>query len=263
MRVSEMEPEPDPALAWIREVRHRISEECGHDPKRLVEHYMKLEKEKYRDRLVKSVELRGKTEDGETDASEGLHMPSSVGQLVEYYHRERYLFEVVNHRFHIEHSIGAFHFFSIVVWKANRAKSKVAKNLLERKAAGESDLETIVRRLTGYLYQAPDARERLRLLFEDWSFRLPMASAILTVFWPDEFTVYDIRVCGELGSYHQLAHCTNFDRLWKGYRDYVSAVNRKIQDPLSLRDKDRCLWALSAATQLQNDINSGFRDTTD
>jgi hypothetical protein len=47
---------PDPTIARIREVRHRISEKCGHDPKRLVEYYMKLQKEKYADRLVRPLE---------------------------------------------------------------------------------------------------------------------------------------------------------------------------------------------------------------
>jgi hypothetical protein len=51
-----MKPDPlvDPTIARIREARHRISEKCGHDPKRLVEYYMKLQEEKYADRLVKS-----------------------------------------------------------------------------------------------------------------------------------------------------------------------------------------------------------------
>ena len=43
----------DPTIARIREARHCISEKCGHDPKRLVEYYMKLQEEKYADRLVK------------------------------------------------------------------------------------------------------------------------------------------------------------------------------------------------------------------
>ena len=42
---------PDPTLARIREVRHLISEEFDHDPKRLIEHYIKLQ-ERHRDRLV-------------------------------------------------------------------------------------------------------------------------------------------------------------------------------------------------------------------
>ncbi|HEY4761603.1 MAG TPA: hypothetical protein VIH42_13560 [Thermoguttaceae bacterium] len=38
----------------IREIRHRISEECGHDPQKLVEYYMRLESEEYADRIMKS-----------------------------------------------------------------------------------------------------------------------------------------------------------------------------------------------------------------
>ena len=43
---------PDPTIARIREARHRISEKCGHDTKKLVEYYMRLQEEKYADRLV-------------------------------------------------------------------------------------------------------------------------------------------------------------------------------------------------------------------
>jgi hypothetical protein len=42
----------DPIIDEIRRVRHRISEECGHDPKTLVEYFMKIQ-EQYRDRLIK------------------------------------------------------------------------------------------------------------------------------------------------------------------------------------------------------------------
>ena len=45
-----MTEEEDPGIAWIREVRHKISAEFGHDTKKLIEHYRELEK-KYTDRL--------------------------------------------------------------------------------------------------------------------------------------------------------------------------------------------------------------------
>jgi hypothetical protein len=41
----------DPGLEEIRRVRHEISAEIGHDPKKLLEYYRKLESE-YADRLV-------------------------------------------------------------------------------------------------------------------------------------------------------------------------------------------------------------------
>lgn len=42
---------PDPTLAEVRAARHRISERCGHDAKRLVEYYLRVQEE-YRDRLI-------------------------------------------------------------------------------------------------------------------------------------------------------------------------------------------------------------------
>jgi hypothetical protein len=41
----------DPAIAAIREARHKISASVDHDPRRLVEHYRKLQ-QRHRDRLV-------------------------------------------------------------------------------------------------------------------------------------------------------------------------------------------------------------------
>ena len=52
-----------------------------------------------------------------------------------YYDLETYLFEDVRRRFHAERSLSAFDFFSIVIWKANRAKSKIAHRLLSKAAS--------------------------------------------------------------------------------------------------------------------------------
>ena len=45
--------EEDVAMKWIRDVRHEISAEFDHDPKKLGDHYRELEK-KYADRLVRT-----------------------------------------------------------------------------------------------------------------------------------------------------------------------------------------------------------------
>ena len=49
--------EVDEEIARIREVRHRISERFGHDPYRLVAHYMERQKE-HRDRLLPAPEVQ-------------------------------------------------------------------------------------------------------------------------------------------------------------------------------------------------------------
>ena len=49
--------EDDSTIARIREVAMRISAKFGHDPKRFVEHYKKLQ-ERHKDRLVKNVGVK-------------------------------------------------------------------------------------------------------------------------------------------------------------------------------------------------------------
>jgi len=45
-----MSIEKDIAIERVREVRHRISAQFGHDTKRMIDHYIELQK-KYADRL--------------------------------------------------------------------------------------------------------------------------------------------------------------------------------------------------------------------
>lgn len=173
-----------------------------------------------------------------------------------YYHLEEYLFEDVRSRFHVDGAISAFDFFSIIIWKANRSKSRVAARLLA-KCPEETSLDAVVHKLTSSLFVARDHRERLRILLEEWGLRLPIASAVLAVLWPDYFTVYDARVCSELNGYHDLADLPSFDSIWSSYQDYRASV-LAIPDGISLRDKDRYLWGRSSARQLENDIEQRF-----
>ena len=176
-----------------------------------------------------------------------------------YYDLETYLFEDVRNRFLKDGFLSAFDFFSIVIWKANRAKGKVAQRLLANAPEGPSDLDVIVHTLTRSLFDAQDPRERLRILMEDWGFRLPMASAVLTVLWPDFFTVYDTRICNQLDNFHKLANWSRFERIWVAYGQFREAVSAAGPKGLSLRKKDRHLWGKSSAGQLQEDIERCFK----
>jgi hypothetical protein len=58
--------EGDEVIEEIRAVRHRISERFGHDPERLVAHYIEIQ-EQHRDRLLRPEprpETSGKTSVG-------------------------------------------------------------------------------------------------------------------------------------------------------------------------------------------------------
>ena len=176
------------------------------------------------------------------------------------YDLENYLFEEVSRRFSELGYLEAFDFFCIVIWKANRAKSKIAKRLLRK---GHPDLDSAVIALTKSLANAADDKTRMEILIVEWGFRLPMASAILTVLYPMSFTIYDVRVCDVLKRFHNLPNKTNFDSLWNGYEKFIAAVKEATPSEYSLRDKDRWLWGNSLFEQLKNDIDEKFQKRVD
>ena len=175
-------------------------------------------------------------------------------ELLNLYNLESYLLETVSPRFHSQGYLNAFDFFCIVIWKANRAKTKIAQRLIKY----GSDLDQVVIQMTRELHSQESDKERCRCLSETWGFRLPMASAILTILFPETFTVYDVRVCDMLNRFHNIAEIPNFNRRWEQYQLYVINVQAAVPEVLNLRDKDRVLWAESFATQLTKDIKSVF-----
>ena len=87
-----------------------------------------------------------------------------------------------------------------------------------------------------------------------------MDSAILAMLYPDDFTVYDVRVCDTLGGFHNLGNRVNFENLWQGYQAFTRAVKESTPKELtSLRDKDRYLWGKSFYEQLIRDIFEVFK----
>ena len=177
--------------------------------------------------------------------------------FLQYYDLEDYLFNVVSTRYAQDNTLTAFDFFCIVIWKANRAKSKVAKRLLAHDS-NQANLGAAVSSLLSAISKSKDKKERLSILIEDWGFRLPMASAILTVLYPKDFTVYDIHVCDVLDEFKDAQYKTNFAMLWEHYSAYVIAVKKAAPEYPALRDKDRFLWGKYFAIKLQTDIQSSF-----
>jgi len=175
-----------------------------------------------------------------------------------YYNLENYLRRTVHDTFHKNGFIEASDFFCIVIWKANRAKSKIAIKLCKV----EPDLELCCRQLTQELFKLPTHKDRLKYLIEIYGFRLPMSSAILSIFYPNDFCVYDTRVCETLPEFVNLVHTINFENLWVGYSNYIEAVKSFIPVELNLVDKDQLLWGKSFYHQLQKDISSNFKQYT-
>ena len=188
---------------------------------------------------------------------------SFMASYLDYYlsNLEGYLLGEVRTNFVQRGYLSSVEFFCIVIWKANRAKSKIARKLL--KEAGCGHLEEAVRTLTLDISKAGTREQRMSVMIEKWKFGLPMASAVLTILYPEEFTIYDVRVAQAIDeanktAFVRLGQRTAFKSLWSGYSDYVECVNQLAPVTLCLRDKDRWLWGQSFLLQLQKDIQENF-----
>jgi hypothetical protein len=179
--------------------------------------------------------------------------------FLRYYDLETYLFEDVASKFKKYGKLDAFDLFSIIIWKAERAKSKLAKRLV----AKAGNLERAAEQFTTALSRANTPMQRLIIARDEWGFYLPMASAILSVLWPADFTVFDYRACEQLVSlaaadFSRIDNISSTMRLWPEYQKYCEAVKSAVPQYGSLRDKDRFLWGRSTAGQLAADIANGF-----
>jgi hypothetical protein len=171
------------------------------------------------------------------------------------YFEEAHLFDVVGPHFRETGRLTAYDLFFIVRWKSNRALGKMIARV---RRLGDPDPEKAVAKLAGDLFRAKDAHARFRILSTEWGMRLPMASAILTVLYPEEFTVYDVNVCKEIGCFRELANRQDVESRWSGYLKFKAEVERRAPPNLSLRDKDRYLWAQSRHKRLVQAIANGF-----
>jgi len=174
-----------------------------------------------------------------------------------YHDLESYLLTSVHRRFVDKGYLFAFDLFCIVVWNASESEQAVARKL---RAQGFTSLDAASCVLTRELSQKPNGRERLRCLWGKWGLGLPLASAVLSVLYPDEFTLYDTRVCQALGGFRDLAELTDFEQLWQGYLEFRQALQGSAPSGLTLRDKQHYLCGKHLFEQLQHGIAQGFRE---
>ena len=168
---------------------------------------------------------------------------------IKFYWLETEFFPEIHKFFHKEHYLKPEHFFSIIIWKRNASKTIIKRGLLENGLS----LDVAVRNLTGEIFKA-DKEKKLDILLQRKGFQLAIASALLTVLYPDDFTVYDVRVRGQLNNYPDITYVeNNIERYFTEYLPRVLKMGREItQNPaLSLRDCDRVLWAKSWYGNLQ------------
>jgi thermostable 8-oxoguanine DNA glycosylase len=152
------------------------------------------------------------------------------------YDLEGYLFEEVRRRFEAEQTLRPYDFFAIVIWKSNRAKTKIKGGLAE---AGKT-VEALMKEVS----EAATPLAKVEVLLQIWGIGLAMASAILTVCCPEEFTVLDYRAWKTLQQASVDGLPERYPQSPEAYLAYCRAC-KELADRmgLSLRDLDRALWA--------------------
>lgn len=164
--------------------------------------------------------------------------PAEFRRLAHLYDLEGYLLEVVSTRFAAKQTLDPFDFFAIVIWKSNRSKTKIRQGL----AAAGLSVEALMRQVG----QAGSPEAKMGVLLAVHGIGLSIASAILSVCYPEEFTVLDYRAwktlqqLGVAGLPAKPPHNVPTYLQYCGVcRDLAGRVG------LSLRDLDRALWARS------------------
>ncbi len=163
-----------------------------------------------------------------------------------YYLLEDFIFSEVRKNFLENGYLVPEEFFCIVIWKSNRAKTAIKRKLLQK-----GNLKSVVKGLTSQTFHAIGREKKLKLLLNQWKFHLPMASAILAVLYPNDFTIYDARVRGQLGIGDFSGRKNQVEEY---FTKYLLAI-RRIKFGKTLRDKDKYLWGKSFYKDLLKFIN--------
>ena len=171
-------------------------------------------------------------------------------QAQHFYNVEDYLFSVVTTKFETTGQIDAIEFYAILDWKASRARTRHLRRL--RLIAG--NFEVAVQSICSELVTARSDEERLGFLITKWQFKLPTATAILTVLYPERFTIYDVRVCRALGGHDSLGSQRWSSTLWQHYQSFVRAVRQAAPNAKCLRECDQFVWGQDKEKVLRADL---------
>ena len=156
---------------------------------------------------------------------------------LKYYFLENYLFGELRKNFKQRGYLTPEEFFCIIIWKSNRAKTAIKRKLLKF-----GDLDKIIKKLTKEISNTKRREQKLKILLESWKFNLPIATALLTVLYPNDFTIYDVRVREQVDILKDFSG--RKDRIERYFNEFLPKV-KKINKGKKLRDKDRYLWGKS------------------
>jgi hypothetical protein len=153
-----------------------------------------------------------------------------------FYDDETYLLDEVSPHFRNTGELEAPDFYMLLSWKANRAKNYHRDRMKDKAGSFQGAVSAIA----SELHSNTGCKQKLQVLMSKWGFYIPTATAILTILYPDDFTVYDKNVCKEVQCPYTPWREFS-DHLWTQYETFKAAVIQNTPANFSLRDKDRFL----------------------
>jgi hypothetical protein len=162
-------------------------------------------------------------------------------EIATHWDLEEYIFETIGSAIRREGSFTLPDFLTVGYWKTPRQLGNYRKNARDNGKVQRVTLKALSDDL-------PNS-DRPGVLSELTGVRVPVASALLTVWHPDEFTIIDIwslktlSLCGE--SIDGIRFEEHGQPWWEDHYEMYLRACLAIADrvtPLSLRDIDRALW---------------------
>jgi len=161
----------------------------------------------------------------------------NLEKYLKYYFLEDYLFDDVHKNFQKRGHLTPEEFFAIVIWKRNASRTKILNGI---KKTGRT-----IREITSKISTAKTREQRLNALLSPKisGIHIAFASAILTVCYPNDFTVADYRAYASLKDFGEevSGNPTISTSAYFEYLDKCKKLAHRYN--LSLRNFDRILWA--------------------
>jgi thermostable 8-oxoguanine DNA glycosylase len=159
-----------------------------------------------------------------------------------YYHIDKYLFGRVSQRFQRKRTLSAKDFYAIITWKANRQLNILAEDIAQMYQTPSNVMRAVA---------ACDTHvERMQLLDAIDGMGVPIASAILTVCYPDDLTVLDDRAWKTLLALERVEGPMPADA--NAYFQHYLPVCVALANELgcTLRQLDEAMWGRSKSRGL-------------
>jgi hypothetical protein len=163
-------------------------------------------------------------------------MEKTAVNYIEFYNDENVLFEKIGPEFRQGMDPSVMHFEALLAWKSDRPGDTHWMRLM--KICGGT-MENAVAALCADIRSAKDHKTRLEVLIRKWEFKLPTAVTILTVFYPEFFTMYDERTRRQTDTKNWSQRTSFTPDLWEHYCEFKDKIVALAPYGLSLRDADR------------------------